>query len=221
MPPNPATCREADSGGKTTPVITHPVPYYSQWESAALVPEFITGTRSAADDPLWPKSGADTAEEYAFWAPRTCGVACLRMTLDHFGHPVPPSVPLVRDLAEAGAYVRDGDNVKGLIYAPFADHVTDRWGIPAIPARELPVAEISRHLTAGRLVMLSVHKTIRHPETTQPPSRGGHLVLAVGTSEENVVIHNPSGLPGTSQEYTPVPWGRLERFYAGRGVVLG
>ncbi|NUK27782.1 hypothetical protein HRW08_35180, partial [Streptomyces lunaelactis] len=70
--------------GSTT---THRVPYYSQWESADLVPEFITGARSAADDPLWQKSGADSREEYAFWAPRMCGMACLRMALDHWGHP--------------------------------------------------------------------------------------------------------------------------------------
>ncbi|MFE4173233.1 hypothetical protein ACFRR7_14465 [Streptomyces sp. NPDC056909] len=58
--------------------LIHRVPYYSQWESAALVPEFITGTRAAADDPLWPKSGADTREEYAFWAPRMSGVGLTR-----------------------------------------------------------------------------------------------------------------------------------------------
>lgn len=202
-------------------VTQQPVPYYSQWESALLVPEFISGTRSAADDPLWQKSGADSPQEYAFWAPRMCGVACLRMTLDHFGHPVPPSVPLARELEVAGAYVRDGDSVQGLIYRPFAEHVTDRWGIPAIPARDLPVAEISRHVTTGRLVVISVHKTIRHAETSEPPSRGGHLVLAVGATEDALLIHNPSGLPGVSQEYAPVPWERLERFYAGRGVVLG
>lgn len=202
-------------------VIQLPVTYHSQWESAALVPEFITGTRSAADDPLWQKSGADTPQEYAFWAPRMCGVACLRMALEHFGHPVPPSIPLVRELLEAGAYVREGDSVKGLIYRPFADHLTDRWGIPATPAADLPVSEITRHLTAGRLLLISVHKTIRHAEVPEPPSRGGHLVLAVGASEEHLLIHNPSGLPGVSQEYAPVPWERLERFYADRGVVLG
>lgn len=202
-------------------VIQHSVPYYSQWESAALVPEFISGTRSAADDPLWQKSGADSPQEYAFWAPRMCGVACLRMALDYFGHTVPPSVPLVRELETAGAYVRDGESVQGLIYRPFAEHVTDRWGITAIPARNLPVAEITRHVTAGRLIVISVHKTIRHPETSEPPSRGGHLVLAVGATDDALLIHNPSGLPGTSQEHAPVPWERLERFYAGRGVVLG
>lgn len=202
----------------TTPPLS--VPYYSQWESAALVPEFVAGTKAAVDDPLWQKSGADTAEEYAFWAPRICGVACLRMALDHWGRPVPPSVVLARDLQAAGAYVRDGDDVKGLVYRPFAEYVTRRWGFHARVAPELPAADIRREVSAGRLVMVSVHKSVRTPEA-DPPSKGGHLVLVVGADAEGVKLNNPSGFPGRSQHEVPVSWTRLERFYAGRGVVLG
>lgn len=205
----------------THSAITHPVPYYSQYESAVLVPELIAGTRTAADDPLWPKSGADSLEEYVFWAPRMCGVACLRMALDYWGHPVPTSVPLVRDLCTAGAYVRDGDAVKGLIYQPFAEHVRAAWGISAQAEPDLTPDAIRRQLAGGGLALISVHKTIRHPETLEPPSRGGHLVLAVGATEEALLIHNPSGLPNLSQEYAKVPWTRLTSFYAGRGVLLG
>ncbi|MGW7363407.1 C39 family peptidase [Streptomyces sp. NPDC054841] len=199
----------------------HPVPYYSQWESADLVPEFITGARSAADDPLWQKSGADSREEYAFWAPRMCGMACLRMALDFWGHPVPPSVPLLREALAACAYVRTGETtVKGLIYAPFADWVTRRWGLHAEPRPELAAEEIDAQVARGNLLLLSVHKTIRTLDPA-PAGRGGHLVLAVGSGPRGVVLHNPSGLPGRSQEFHTVPWTDLDRFYAGRGVVLG
>jgi hypothetical protein len=202
-----------------TSVITHKVPYYSQWESAALVPQFISGT-SAAEDPLWQKSGADSREEYAFWAPRMCGMACLRMTLDWLGRDVPPSVPLVREALEAGAYVRTGDEVKGLIYAPFADWARTRFGLHARSRPDLPAQEVHAEIAAGRVVLLSVHKTIRTLDPA-PPHRGGHLVLAVGASPEAVVLHNPSGLPDRSQQFHHVPWSSLDRFYAGRGVVLG
>ncbi|MFI8194779.1 C39 family peptidase [Streptomyces sp. NPDC085946] len=204
----------------SVPTTRHPVPYYSQWESRDLVPEFITGRLDAADDPLWQKSGADTPQEYAFWAPRMCGVACLRMALDFWGHPVPPSVPLVRELCEAGAYVRDGDTVKGLIYQPYTEYVTARWGLEARSAPDLPAARVPEILGSGHLALLSVHKTVRTPEV-DPPSKGGHLVLAVGASEESLMLHNPSGLPGASQEFAPVPWARFAHFYAGRGVILG
>ncbi len=204
--------------GSTT---THRVPYYSQWESADLVPEFITGTRSAADDPLWQKSGADSREEYAFWAPRMCGMACLRMALDFWGHPVPPSVPLLREALSAGVYVRTGETtVKGLIYAPFAAWVTRRWNLHAEARPELAAEKIGAEVARGNLMLLSVHKTIRTLDPA-PAQRGGHLVLAVGSGPAGVVLHNPSGLPGQSQEFHTVPWAVLGRFYAGRGVVLG
>lgn len=76
-----------------------------------------------------------------------CGVACLRMALDFWGHPVPSSVPLVRQLCEAGAYVRQGDTVKGLIYKPFAAYVAARWGLEAhsVPERQRAVSTTGRH----------------------------------------------------------------------------
>ncbi|MFE2937923.1 C39 family peptidase [Streptomyces sp. NPDC059255] len=200
---------------------THPVPYYAQWESAGLVPEFISGTRPAASDPLWRKSGAATAAEYGFWAPRICGMACLRMALDHWGHRVPPSVPLLHEALEAGAYVRSGETVKGLIYDPFAEYVTRRWGLHTrVRPRDLTHDEIRDEIGGGRLVMLSVHRTIRTLEPA-PPQRGGHLVLAVGADPAGVALHNPSGFPGHSQQFARVPWTDLDRFFAGRGIILG
>ncbi|WP_327304494.1 C39 family peptidase [Streptomyces sp. NBC_01298] len=198
--------------------IKHAVPYYSQWESAALVPGFVEGA-DAAGDPLWAGSGADSPEEYAFWAPRMCGVACLRMALGRLGLPVPPSVELVKELCAAGAYVRDGDAVQGLIYQPFAEYVNARWGLDARSEPRLDHGTVRDVLAGGGLAMLSVHWSIR---TLVPAgaARGGHLVLAVGATEDAVLVHNPSGFPDGSQAYAPVPWAELDRFYAGRGVLL-
>lgn len=54
----------------------------------------------------------------------------------------------------------------------------------------------------------------------EPPSRGGHLVLVVGTTPGALLVHNPSGLPGESQEYAEVPTAAFGRFFAGRGVAF-
>lgn len=197
-----------------------PVPYYAQWESADLVPDIIAGTLDAADDPLWQKSGADSPQEYAFWSWRLCGVACLRMALDHWRGTAPPALTLAGECVEAGAYVRHEDRVDGLIYAPFAAYASRRWGLYAKSRPELSARGIRDEVGAGRLVMLSVHPSVRELDPA-PPRRGGHLVLAVGVTDEAVVIHNPSGFPGRSQRFAHVPWRDLERFYAGRGVVLG
>ncbi|MGW6817448.1 C39 family peptidase [Streptomyces sp. NPDC055005] len=203
-----------------TVATTHHVPYFSQWESAGLVPEFVAGTTAATTDPLWESSGADSPEEYAFWAPRMCGMACLRMALGFFGQPVPASVPLVREALAAGAYVRDGDQVRGLIYAPFATWVASRWGLFAEARPQLSVEEVDAEILRGRLVLLSVHKTIRTLDP-RPEQRGGHLVLAVGRGPDHVTIHNPSGFPDGSQRFHQVSRADLVRFFAGRGVVLG
>lgn len=200
--------------------VHHQVPYFSQWESPQLVPLILNGAMSAAEDPLWSRSGASTPAEYEFWSWRTCGMACLRMALSYWRGIEPPTVTLAQECLDASAYVRHPDRVEGLIYAPFCSYVRNRWGLEADSCPQLPADQLAGHLGAGRLIMLSVHASVRNPET-EPPRRGGHLVLAVGVTAEYLFIHNPSGLPGESQEFAVIPWSRLERFSAHRGIVLG
>lgn len=196
------------------------MPYYSQWESPDLVPDIINGTLRAADDPLWQKSGAASRDDYEYWSWRVCGMACLRMVLDHWRGTAPGTVDLAQECLEAGAYVRHADGrLDGLIYAPFADYVRSRWALDAEVHPSLPVAEVQHQLADGRLLMLSVHPSIRLLDP-EPPHKGGHLVLAVAANAANVYLHNPSGFPDRSQRGAIVPWPDLERFYAGRGVAL-
>ncbi|MEY9875013.1 hypothetical protein ABH931_004514 [Streptacidiphilus sp. MAP12-33] len=196
-----------------------PVPYFSQFGSPELVPELIARTRAAQDDPRWAESGAASPQEYAWWCRRVCGMACLRMALVHWRGASPGTVELAHECVAAGAYVVDGERVEGLIYAPFAVYVRERWGLEAEVDTALDPARIRAHLDAGRLPILSVHPSIRTLDP-EPPSRGGHLVLAVAHDDEALSVNNPSGFPG-SQHYARVPWADLDRFFARRGVVLG
>lgn len=198
----------------------HPVPYYSQWESPDLVPQIVTRETRAADDPLWERSGAASPDDYEWWSWRLCGMACLRMALDYWRGVAPPAVTLAAECVAAGAYVKRNGGLDGLIYAPFATYARDRWGLFAESRPTLPAAQLPDHIAAGRLVMLSVHPSIRTLDPS-PPRRGGHLVLAVGATSDAAVIHNPSGLPGRSQQHAHVRWDELNRFYAERGVLLG
>ncbi|MGG2464652.1 C39 family peptidase [Streptomyces sp. RGM 3693] len=200
--------------------VIHPVPYHSQWASPDLVPAILAGTMSAAADPRWPEYGAESPEEYAWWSWRLCGMACLRMALEFWRQSAPPAMHLATECLDAGAYVRRTDGLDGLIYAPFAAYVERRWGLIAESRPALPRTELPALIGAGRLVLLSVHPAVRDADP-EPPQRGGHLVLAVGVTPDHVVIHNPSGLPGRSQEFAHVDWQALDRVYAGRGVVLG
>jgi len=205
---------------RVNPII-HQVPYYSQWESPGLVPDILDGTVRAADDPLWERSGAASEDEYEYWSWRLCGMACLRMSLDFWWGVAPAAVRLAEECRQAGAYVRHPDGrLDGLIHAPFAGYARDRWGLYAEARSPLAAEELRGELTAGRLAMLSVHPSIRTLDP-HPPRQGGHLVLAVGANDQELLIHNPSGFPDGSQQYARVPWPDLDRFYAGRGVVLG
>jgi hypothetical protein len=217
---DPARHARRRENGQVETVI-HQVPYYSQWESPELVPDILDGTVQAVDDPRWEESGAPTPEEYEYWSWRLCGMACLRMALDYWWGVAPAPVRLAEECLAAGAYVRHPDGrLDGLVHAPFAAYVRERWGLYAEARSPLPPEDLPDLLAAGQLAILSVHPSIRTLEP-QPPRQGGHLVLAVGATEDAVLIHNPSGFPGESQQQAPVPWADLPRFYAGRGIVLG
>ncbi|MFD7451385.1 C39 family peptidase [Kitasatospora sp. NPDC059827] len=210
-----------DQEGAVRPArVVHEVPYRAQWESAELVRDIVDGRLDAARDPRWGQSGAATPEEYAWWSWRLCGVACLRMALEHWWGVTPAAMVLARECLAAGAYVRDGDSLRGLVHVPFADYARRRWGLAARATESTP-AQVADELAAGRLVMLSVHPSIREPHGPEPVRRGGHLVLAVGATGTALLIHNPSGFPGESQAFARVPWRSFGPFYAGRGIVLG
>jgi peptidase C39-like protein len=204
---------------RSAPVLNQ-VPYFSQWESPQLVPLILSGNMRASDDPLWPQSGATSPEEYEFWSWRVCGMACLRMALAYWRKITPATIFLAKECVSAGAYILRGDSVDGLIYAPFCTYVSSRWSLQSESYSKLPAKQISGYLQTGRLIILSVHPSIRNPAAT-PPRQGGHLVLAVGATRNHLLIHNPSGLPDDSQQFAAISWLDFNRFYAKRGIVLG
>jgi hypothetical protein len=195
------------------------IPYYCQWESPHLVPDFVAGTLSAAEDPNWAASGARTPREYEYWASKACGLACLKMILAARGLPVPPMMRLVEAAVARRAFVRDGSRVAGLIYRPFADWVATDYGIKAEVMPDLPLEVVTETATPATPVIVSVHSWIRWPDRN-PPERGGHLVLVTGAAAGQLRLHNPSGLPGVSQRDTVLDAASLARFYAGRGMII-
>src|SRR6266496_2584282 len=121
---------------------THHVPYCSQWESPDLVADFLCERLAASADPLWHRSGATDREEYEFWSWRICGMACLRMALTHWGYDTAPLVEMAGWFLAAGAYVCHHGRLEGLIYAPFAAYVTQRWGVTVTVRSELGSTEL-------------------------------------------------------------------------------
>lgn len=196
------------------------LPYYSQWESAELVPRFLDGSMRAAQDPRWADSGARTPQEYEYWASKVCGLACLKMILAARAMPVPPMMRLVEQALRWRAYIPDGDRVIGMIYQPFADWIARDFGITATVLPDLPLADLIAAASPQTPVIASVHYWIRHPEQV-PPDRGGHLVLVTGAPGGLIRLHNPSGIPDVSQRDALIAVPDFERFFAGRGLLIG
>ncbi len=195
-------------------------PYRAQWESPALIPDFLAG-RDRATDPLWRSSGAASAEEYASWADHLCGCACLQMVLGALGHAMPPIHHIRRGVQRHDGYVEAADGtIHGLIYAGAVAWLGER-GIAAAIRLDLRAAELPALLAGGALLIASVHPGIRWPER-DPPSRGGHLVLVFGAAADGALrFHNPSGDTEATRRDARLPPEVFDRFFAGRGILVG
>jgi hypothetical protein len=193
--------------------------YRAQWESAALVADFLAG-RDAATDPLWRDSGAADPSEYARWAEHLCGCACLQMALDARGRAVPPIHAVRRGVQALGGYVEQPDGgIRGLIYAGAVAWLAGQ-GISARIVLDIEAAEIPALLAAGSLFIASVHPGIRHAGGA-PAACGGHLVLVFAATEAGALrFHNPSGDSPATRVDTKLSPEVFARFFAGRGVLL-
>jgi hypothetical protein len=185
-----------------------------------MVADFLAG-RDAATDPLWRGSGAADVAEYARWASHLCGCACLQMALGALGRPVPPIHEVRRAVQALGGYVEQPDGgIRGLIYAGAVAWLEGQ-GIPARIVLDVSAADVGSLLGDTGLLIASVHGTIRSPEN-DPPSRGGHLVLVFGTADGGALrFHNPSGDTAASRYDTRLAPADFDRFFAGRGILLG
>lgn len=195
------------------------VPYFCQWATPELAADLIAGRATLAEDANWAQSGAASQAEYCEWANHVCGMACLKMVLTHRDGAAPPLLELARRSLPYGAYIREGERIKGLIYAPFVEFVREQFALVAEVRVDLRVYQLPRLLAQHRYFMASVHPSVRQSAST-PPARGGHLVLLTAAGQDCVTFHNPSGdSPATRQQVT-LPLADFGRFFAGRGIVI-
>ncbi|MBU9847597.1 C39 family peptidase [Rahnella ecdela] len=195
------------------------VPYFSQWEDPDCAAGIIAGDIQLSDISLWPRSGAADQQEFIEWANHVCGMCCLKMVLAAISGNVVPVLKLTYQSLSYGAYIREGDNIKGLIYAPFVEYVRNELGLEAQVKVDISAHEIAGQLEEHRFFIASVHPSVRIPEST-PPRRGGHLVLVTRADEQSVTFHNPSGHDLSTQQDVTLPVETFERFFAGRGISL-
>ena len=197
----------------------HPVPWITQYATPSLIAAIAYQGHPPADDPNWQASGAPTRQAYGHWCTRLCGMACLRMALAARDGHAPSLFALLDGCLAYGGYVEEPDGqVTGLLYRQFSDFTRDRYQLQADVITSLTPERMERELGRGRLVMASVHKEIRRPET-EPPATGGHLVLVTRYHHGQVTFHNPSGHTKQAGIAT-LPATTFDRFAAHRGIAL-
>ncbi|MGP4051677.1 C39 family peptidase [Streptomyces sp. 2A115] len=195
------------------------MPIVTQYATADLIGPIAYDGYDPADDPNWQMTGAPSQAAYGRWCRHMCGIACLRMALLHRDGQAPSLFQLLAGARQYGGYVKQDDGtVKGLIYAPFATYAHDTHDLPVTVHGTLDLGELVDLLDSGRMVMASVSKEIRRPET-DPERRGGHLVLAIGRHKDDITFRNPSGHTPNAREAT-LPTGLFGDFFGGRGLSL-
>jgi len=131
-------------------------------------------------------------------------------------------VQLAKEAQHYGAFKVEGKTISPLHYAEFCVFVREKYGLKAKSVSALSLCQIKEEVSKGNFVIVSVHPSIRHPEST-PPKRGGHLILAVGYDDKRggFYFHNPSGYQSNgSQDRAFVSYQQFRKFFAYRGVVV-
>lgn len=195
------------------------IPYFSQWESPASATDILSRRKGLHEISEWPQSGALSQEEFVEWANHVCGMCCLKMALAAKTGKVVPILELTRRSLSYGAYVREGENIRGLIYAPFVEFLQEELDISGQVRVEMQAEEIAAELAEHQFFIASVHPDIRYPEIA-PPRTGGHLVLVTQVEEGVITFHNPSGHNAATQSYVRLPISQFGQFFAGRGVAI-
>ena len=196
-------------------------PYFGQWESLELIGQFVRQEIKTNEDPNWADSGAETVAEYARWARHICGMACLKMVLAAVNKEVHPTMHLMRLAKQYGGYIEKGDEIKGLIYAPFVTMIKEQFDLQAKVITHIEAQDIVTQLVTYDYFLASVHPMIRHPQNA-PPKKGGHLVLVTQADyDQGITFHNPSGDQQENQQNANVSIEIFSRFFAGRGIGVG
>lgn len=195
------------------------IPYFSQWESPSSADDILSHKKHLQDIEEWPASGAASQEEFIEWANHVCGMCCLKMAIAATTGEIVPILELTRRSLPYGAYVREGEKIRGLIYAPFVEFLRQELRIDGQVRVEMTAADIAAELEKNLFFIASVHPGIRHPEIA-PPRTGGHLVLVTAVERETLTFHNPSGHNEATQSNVKIPISQFAQFFAGRGVAL-
>lgn len=177
------------------------VPYVAQFASPERIYDYIHREYDGTHDPRWQEFGTTEPGEYAFWAPRVCALACIKMAVGAFYPQRQPTLwQLVKEGLAAGGY-RLRDNQGRWIDAGWTVHaqlhLAARYGLRTEDRAYVSPLTICRYILDGWLVAATVTPEIGERQPTGQ-RYGGHLVLVYGFDWDGgqparYTLHNPSG----------------------------
>ncbi|WP_106982608.1 C39 family peptidase [Streptomyces megasporus] len=152
----------------------------------------------------WPPGGPEV------WGEKCCGLACLRMILDHYGLHVPSQRQLLREGLELGAYTSNGWIHQGLV------EIAGLHGLSGAAAPYTSTAQLQSLAEAGIPSIVSC--TFRFPEDG---SKGGHLVVFCGETVKGGGRYATFADPSRwGAHHTELPAERFWASWTGRAVSL-
>jgi len=206
------------------------IPYVCQYASREMAERFVQNDEYLKEDPRWRESGAQALDEYVFWAPKLCGMACFSMILHALRRPTSKLVELGKKAFAAGVYKKDPANPKrliGMLHAPFLKFVKS-YGLDGKLLWHIGANAVADEILKNNFVIASVSNQIRC-RSAKPTDKTGHLVLMHGFKILNGMIsgfyiHNPSGFyvvgNAKSQENNFVLTEDFLNCFSGRIIVL-
>ncbi len=208
--------------------LPYTIPYYAQVASPELAYAIFEENLDSRRDPCWQQWDCASAEEFAYWVDRACGIACVKMVVEGLGGPQRQMMEWIRDgLGQNGYLVTEDANgnpvERGWVHRALADLISAS-GFQA-SARAASLEEIVELLDGAQIAIASVSYELGKdaPITRQ----GGHLVVITGadvTDEgkiDSFYIHNPSGRLAKYQENARIDALRFSQAYSGRVVQAG
>ena len=206
--------------------LPYQIPYVAQYASAERAEEFVRNEDLLKTDARWLDFGADSPDDYSFWARRICGIACFQMILLSLRRTTSKLVELGKQAMAAGCYLPDPQNPNrliGLLHKPFLKFVK-KFGLSGRLFWYVGPNVIAREILENNFVVASVSNQIRH-SGARPESKIGHLILVHGFKISGgeilgFYIHNPSGFYNESQENHFVSTEDFLNCFSGRIIVL-
>lgn len=209
--------------------VSYSIPYICQFASPDLVADFVYDRFPLESDPRWAEYGAQSPEEYAHWAKRSCGVVCVKMAVEGITQQGSRSIM---------SWVRQGLSLDGYLTEIRADRPVEKgWkhaslaelaqanGCSSKLVAELTIGGLAEHVRQDRLVIASVSSELGEDGPITRSS--GHLVVVYGMEVreggeiKGVRLHNPSGRSPMLQAEALIPAARFVAAFSGRGITIG